>query len=313
MEDLHTGWASTPSKAPTQAGMPPAPPTQSTAAKRQKFFAVVRGQVPGIYEKWGGPGGAQEQVNRYKGALYKRCGTREEAEAFMSRPVSPVHAEEPNKRAPVPANRQPVPPNKSVYVKGLPDEVQGDPLGFLQLVFEDIPGLFDQATFQRSTRSPDIIFVNFQSLDLAMRFMQEKPPRFAGSGVVANYTRVPPPRISTCLERFIHNQAAQRESGGESALPPGSGQAMDVEGSPGTYASRSDETVQPDSTSPEPPRPPAHSHPLKHPYLDQDSKQEEFVEEYQEQPPPHRPRLDPDSFPGNNNDNAGDGSSAPSV
>jgi len=259
-------------------------------AKRQSFFAVARGRVPGVYEKWGGHGGAQEQVDRVSGALYKKFASREEAEAFMSNPSTLAQTQDNGKEESVPGFRQPIPPNRSVYIKGLPDEVQDDPLGFLQLVFEDVPGLFNEATYQRSTRSPDIIFVKFRNLDQAMTFMREKPPRFVGSSVVANYTKVVLPRINSCLERFTRSRAAQGEqsSGGLNPSPLNEqAQIMEVEGEPEAQDTLSGKEGLSDASD--------HPHPVKHPYLDRDSKQEEILEELQDQPPPVRPRLDPDN------------------
>ncbi|HQG30926.1 MAG TPA: ribonuclease H family protein [Deltaproteobacteria bacterium] len=45
----------------------------------KKFYAVLRGRRPGIYDAWSGPGGAQEQVEAFPGALYKGFATREDA------------------------------------------------------------------------------------------------------------------------------------------------------------------------------------------------------------------------------------------
>lgn len=40
--------------------------------------------MPGIYSKWYGPGGAHEQVNGYKGAIFKGFTTFDQADKFMN-------------------------------------------------------------------------------------------------------------------------------------------------------------------------------------------------------------------------------------
>lgn len=53
-------------------------------AQKKRFYAVVRGKIPGIYTQWFGAGGAQEQVAGFPGARYKGFATKEEAQAFLS-------------------------------------------------------------------------------------------------------------------------------------------------------------------------------------------------------------------------------------
>lgn len=53
------------------------------ASGKKHFYAVVRGRKPGVYTQWTGPGGAQEQVEGYPGALYRGFATREEAAYFV--------------------------------------------------------------------------------------------------------------------------------------------------------------------------------------------------------------------------------------
>ena len=50
---------------------------------KKKFYAVVKGRIPGIYTVWFGKDGAQAQVNGFNGAVFKGFPTRSEAEAFM--------------------------------------------------------------------------------------------------------------------------------------------------------------------------------------------------------------------------------------
>ena len=48
-----------------------------------RFYAVARGRQPGVYTDWFGCGGAQEQVNEFKGSRYKSFATLEEATAIV--------------------------------------------------------------------------------------------------------------------------------------------------------------------------------------------------------------------------------------
>ena len=45
-----------------------------------KYYAVARGRIPGIYTDWGS---CFLQVNEFKGNVYKRFLTRDEAEMFI--------------------------------------------------------------------------------------------------------------------------------------------------------------------------------------------------------------------------------------
>ena len=38
---------------------------------RKKVYAVAKGRETGIFNKWFGQGGAWDQVNGYKGAVFK--------------------------------------------------------------------------------------------------------------------------------------------------------------------------------------------------------------------------------------------------
>ncbi len=51
---------------------------------KKKFYAVARGRKNGIFDKWFDAGGAFEQVNGFKGAVYKGFLTRGEAEKWLS-------------------------------------------------------------------------------------------------------------------------------------------------------------------------------------------------------------------------------------
>ena len=54
-------------------------------ASKKKFYAVVKGRIPGIYSEWTGPGGAQAQIIRFPGAIFKSFATCEEAGEFMKK------------------------------------------------------------------------------------------------------------------------------------------------------------------------------------------------------------------------------------
>jgi ribonuclease HI len=53
---------------------------------QKKFYAVIRGYRPGIYTAWYGPGGSEEQVRGYTGAIYKGFVTVEEARRWLASP-----------------------------------------------------------------------------------------------------------------------------------------------------------------------------------------------------------------------------------
>lgn len=50
---------------------------------KKKWYGVARGKKTGVYDKWFGPGGAHEQINGFKGAVYKGFFSYEEAETFV--------------------------------------------------------------------------------------------------------------------------------------------------------------------------------------------------------------------------------------
>lgn len=50
----------------------------------KKFYAVVKGRKPGIYETWFGPGGAHEQVMSFPGAVYKGFANLLEAREYIA-------------------------------------------------------------------------------------------------------------------------------------------------------------------------------------------------------------------------------------
>jgi ribonuclease HI len=53
--------------------------------KKKSYYAVAVGRKSGIYTEWFGDDGAQIQVIRFPGAVYKGFPTRSEAEAFIAR------------------------------------------------------------------------------------------------------------------------------------------------------------------------------------------------------------------------------------
>jgi ribonuclease HI len=54
--------------------------------KGKKYYAVARGFKPGIYSAWFGPGGAEEQIRGYAGALYKGFQFLREARQWLEGP-----------------------------------------------------------------------------------------------------------------------------------------------------------------------------------------------------------------------------------
>lgn len=79
------------------------------AADKKRFYAVRAGRRPGIYNRWSGAGGAQEQVEGFAGAKYRGFATREEAEHFLRTgavlPVQPALIQAGDAPAPGPAAR----------------------------------------------------------------------------------------------------------------------------------------------------------------------------------------------------------------
>ncbi len=56
-------------------------------AQRKKFYVVSRGFTPGIYDRWFGPGGAEEQVRGFSGALYRGFVSLAEANEWLKNPL----------------------------------------------------------------------------------------------------------------------------------------------------------------------------------------------------------------------------------
>jgi ribonuclease HI len=55
---------------------------------QKKYYAVVRGRKPGIYNTWFGPGGAEEQVRGFAGAVFKGFATLDEARQWQESPAA---------------------------------------------------------------------------------------------------------------------------------------------------------------------------------------------------------------------------------
>jgi len=53
------------------------------AKHKKNYYAVARGLKPGIYEKWAGEGGAEQQIKGYNGARYKGFYALEDAVAWL--------------------------------------------------------------------------------------------------------------------------------------------------------------------------------------------------------------------------------------
>lgn len=65
---------------------------------KRKFYAVVKGVQPGIYDKWFGPNGAELNIKGFRGAVYKGFAVRADAERWYREhtgetPVSYARAE----------------------------------------------------------------------------------------------------------------------------------------------------------------------------------------------------------------------------
>jgi ribonuclease HI len=62
--------------------------------KPQTYYAVAKGRKPGIYTAWFGPGGAEELIRGFSGALYKKFASLPEAERWLENPISAMAASE---------------------------------------------------------------------------------------------------------------------------------------------------------------------------------------------------------------------------
>ncbi|MGE4518415.1 MAG: ribonuclease HI [Desulfobacteraceae bacterium] len=51
---------------------------------KKKWYAVVKGKKPGIYGAWFGENGAKEQIDGFRGAVFKGFLSYEDAENFMN-------------------------------------------------------------------------------------------------------------------------------------------------------------------------------------------------------------------------------------
>lgn len=55
---------------------------------QKKYYAVIRGVRPGIYTAWYGPGGAEEQVRGFAGAIFKGFNNLPEAQQWLDNPAA---------------------------------------------------------------------------------------------------------------------------------------------------------------------------------------------------------------------------------
>jgi ribonuclease HI len=62
--------------------------------EKKKYYAVLRGQKPGIYAKWSGENGAEAQVKGFPGARYRAFPGAREAGAWLKDPDKPLQAME---------------------------------------------------------------------------------------------------------------------------------------------------------------------------------------------------------------------------
>jgi len=65
---------------------------------KKKFYAVVKGRHPGIYQEWSGENGAEAQVSGFSGAVYKGFSTFAEAEQWFQHHQE-AYSEEPTTRS----------------------------------------------------------------------------------------------------------------------------------------------------------------------------------------------------------------------
>jgi ribonuclease HI len=56
-------------------------------SEKKKFYAVVKGRKPGIYQNWFGLDGAHVQIDHFPGAVFRGFATRREAEVFLRQPL----------------------------------------------------------------------------------------------------------------------------------------------------------------------------------------------------------------------------------
>jgi ribonuclease HI len=84
----------------------------------KKYYAVARGLRPGIYSTWFGPGGAEEQVRGFAGALYRGFPSLTEAQRWLENPVAARTPSGRTKAAALPVVTAPSPGKISVYTDG---------------------------------------------------------------------------------------------------------------------------------------------------------------------------------------------------
>jgi ribonuclease HI len=77
------------------------------ADKKKNFYAVVKGRKAGIYNRWSGVGGAEEQIKGFPGAVFRGFVTRTEAENFLRTgaviPATRLFEEKPDQPKPIPS------------------------------------------------------------------------------------------------------------------------------------------------------------------------------------------------------------------
>jgi ribonuclease HI len=82
---------------------------------QKRYYAVLRGGRPGIYSAWYGPGGAEEQVRGFAGAIFKGFATRDEARRWLESPA-PGNASRPKREGTGPAGDAPAPSPGEIVV-----------------------------------------------------------------------------------------------------------------------------------------------------------------------------------------------------
>lgn len=88
-------------------------------AQRKKYYAVSRGLSPGIYDSWSGPGGAEEQIRGFSGALYRGFASLAEAQQWLKNPLPASAAPSPvGSTGPAAAIREALQDGITVYTDG---------------------------------------------------------------------------------------------------------------------------------------------------------------------------------------------------
>lgn len=81
---------------------------------QKKYYSVIKGYRPGIYTAWYGPGGAEEQVRGYAGAVYKGFVNLEEARQWLENPSVKTRKATGRRKAAAESATEPVSPGQVI-------------------------------------------------------------------------------------------------------------------------------------------------------------------------------------------------------